>query len=114
LTRKAAPVGDHPKWHQVRDGLADDIRSGRLTVGSRVPSPPDLTARFDCDRNTVRKATSYLRDIGVLRTRVGSGTYVAAVPPDVLPELEPKPSIEDRVAALETWMRRHEDGHPPA
>lgn len=65
-----------PKYQQVFDALRQEIESGRLPVGSRVPSEADLVARFGASRITVGRAVRDLQRQGLVERRVGSGTYV--------------------------------------
>jgi len=59
-------------------GLADGIRllisDGRITVGTRLPSERELTARLGVSRTTVTRAYGHLRERGYLASRQGSGT----------------------------------------
>src|SRR5438128_1384378 len=64
----------------VRDDLIRDINAGRLRPGSRLPSEPDLAARFGVSRATLREALHGLESEGLLRRMRGSGTYVTDRP----------------------------------
>ena len=44
------------KYQQIADRLRDQIDSGVLQPGERLPSEPDLVRQFDASRNTVRLA----------------------------------------------------------
>lgn len=58
----------------------DDIRlaitSGRLAVGTRLPSETQLAGRFGVSRPIVREALRSLQTLGLTQTRTGSGTYI--------------------------------------
>ena len=62
--------------------LRQAIREGTLPASSRLPPTRDLAAQLEISRNTVTHAYEQLLAEGYLRTRVGSGTFVAAVLPD--------------------------------
>src|SRR4051812_5929963 len=64
---------------QVAERLAADIRSGLLARGERLPSERDLARTLDVSRASVREAIASLQVQGVVETRPGAGTYVAAV-----------------------------------
>lgn len=66
---------------QIRDYLLEQIKSGELRHGQRVPSERELCQRFGVSRMTVRQALDRLAWEGVLERRRGSGTYVA--PPKI-------------------------------
>ncbi|WP_405135040.1 FadR/GntR family transcriptional regulator [Nocardia sp. NBC_01388] len=61
---------------QVTEQLRAEIRSGRWSVGSRIPTEPELTELTGTGRNTVREAVQALVHAGMLERRQGSGTYV--------------------------------------
>lgn len=65
-----------PRYAEIATTLTDEIKSGRFALGSRMPSEAALVRRFDCSRNTVRAAIARLNDVGLIRTRRGSGSYV--------------------------------------
>ena len=57
--------------------LREQIASGLLAPGARLPSARALSARLRVSRNTVDGALQRLRDEGLLVRRVGDGTVVA-------------------------------------
>lgn len=61
--------------------LRDLIESGSLTVGSRLPSEPELCAQIGVSRSSLRQATRTLITLGVLDARHGDGTYVTELLP---------------------------------
>jgi GntR family transcriptional regulator len=65
---------------QVRDGLLEDLVSGKLERGAKLPNENDLAERFGVSRATVREAVGALLEQGILTRRHGSGTYVLKVP----------------------------------
>lgn len=66
-----------PYYFQLKQALSDEIRSGQLPPGSRLPSEPELCERFGISRTTVRQALSELEAEGMLRREKGRGTFVA-------------------------------------
>jgi len=100
---------------EVVDQLASEIRGGRLTPGTRLPTEQELMTTLGVSRTVVREAISALRSEGLVVTRQGSGAYVAAdasrVPfrinadgagsiADVLKVMELRLAIEVEAAAL--------------
>jgi GntR family transcriptional regulator len=65
---------------QVRRELLDDLLTGRLEPGQKLPNENDLAGRFGCSRATVREAVLSLMEAGYIDRRHGSGTYVTATP----------------------------------
>jgi len=62
--------------------LRDAIVTGRLCRGTRVPSTRVLASDLGISRNTAANAFEQLTAEGYLRSRVGSGTFVADSLPD--------------------------------
>lgn len=67
-------------WRQVSEALADEIVSGALPAGERLPASTTLATRFGVHRHTVLKAISHLQSEGLLRVEQGRGTYVVENP----------------------------------
>lgn len=67
-------------WTTIRDELVEDIRSGRLSAGDKLPTEPQLAARFSIGRHSVRKALEALAREGRLSIEQGRGTFVEALP----------------------------------
>ncbi len=65
------------KTSVIENFLIQEIRSGNIAVGGRIPSRSQLCARFQCSRTVVEKAVAQLCRRGYLAGRKGSGTYVA-------------------------------------
>lgn len=61
----------------VADHMIERIRSQQWKVGMKLPSEPELAELYGVSRATVRSAIKSLQLSGILRTRSGSGTYVA-------------------------------------
>ncbi|MFD2184883.1 GntR family transcriptional regulator [Rhodoplanes azumiensis] len=60
--------------------LRDRIVGGAVAPGGRLPSEPALAQEHGVSRVTVRRALDLLADEGLVRRRVGSGTFVEDVP----------------------------------
>src|SRR5215470_16541871 len=65
-----------PKYQQVYDALAQEIRTGKWKGGDRLPSEVELGAQFHASRITVGRAVKDLQHAGLVERRAGSGTYV--------------------------------------
>ena len=64
--------------------IKDLIMSGEFTAGSKLPNEQDLSQRLGLSRNSLREAVRALTLIGVLEPRVGDGTYVTSLEPELL------------------------------
>ncbi|HTZ05508.1 MAG TPA: FadR/GntR family transcriptional regulator [Gaiellaceae bacterium] len=60
------------------------ISSREFTAGARLPTERELTQRFGVSRSSLREAVRALAMVGVLESRVGDGTYVTTLEPDLL------------------------------
>jgi DNA-binding FadR family transcriptional regulator len=72
------PDAHAPLYRQLGDALADAIGEGSLPEGERLPSERDLAQRLEVGRSSVREAIAALQVHGVIETRPGSGSFVAA------------------------------------
>lgn len=67
-----------PKYIRIYDWVHEEIGSGHLKVGDKIPTEPDLSKQFEASRMTVRKAIDPLVLEGVLERRPGQGTFVVS------------------------------------
>ncbi|RCW48916.1 GntR family transcriptional regulator [Paenibacillus prosopidis] len=68
-----------PLYHQIKVQLRALVVSGQLTEGTLLPSIRELAQTVKCSVITVKRVYSDLETEGLLRTRQGTGTYVAQV-----------------------------------
>jgi GntR family transcriptional regulator of arabinose operon len=74
--------GTHqPKHRRVFEALTQDIESGRLKRGDRLPSEAELVRTFAVSRITAGRAVRDLQQAGVVERRAGSGSYVKTARP---------------------------------
>jgi GntR family transcriptional repressor for pyruvate dehydrogenase complex len=69
---------------QAMAKIKELISSGEFTAGARLPTERELTRRFGVSRSSLREAVRALALVGVLESRVGDGTYVTTLEPDLL------------------------------
>jgi len=62
------------------DQLAEQIKSGKLAPGERLPTEQALTRAARVSRTVVREAVAALRADGLVVTRQGVGAFVSAAP----------------------------------
>ena len=60
--------------------LAEQIKSGRLAPGERLPTEQELTRAARVSRTVVREAVAALRAEGLVITRQGVGAFVSPAP----------------------------------
>lgn len=74
--------GKTPIWQAIADALRSDLAEGKYVPGDKLPTEAALADRFGVNRHTVRHGISALVEAGLIRTRRGSGAFVAARPTD--------------------------------
>lgn len=62
---------------EIVNQLGEEIRSGLLAVGAKLPTEAEIMARFDVSRTVVREALSRLQASALVKTRHGIGTFVS-------------------------------------
>lgn len=66
-----------PIYRQIADFLLENILSGELEVGDRIPSVRDLAAEVQVNPNTVVRSYSFLSDLDVIYNQRGIGYFIA-------------------------------------
>lgn len=69
-----------PKYLQIVEALADDIASGRLAVGARLPPHRELAWRLGVSPNTTGRAYAEAVSRALVTGEVGRGTFVRGRP----------------------------------
>lgn len=70
------PSSPVPLYRQIAEQLRRLIALGALRPGDRLPPVRELAANSRVNRNTAARAIQQLESEGVVRTRVGQGTFV--------------------------------------
>src|SRR5688572_15353031 len=83
-----------PRYTAIADALADDIASGRVLPGDRLPTHRDLADALGVTVGTVSRAYREACNRGLVVGEVGRGTFVRR--PDSGP---PAPSLHIREPA---------------
>lgn len=68
-----------PLYAQIETQLRAMILSGHLEVGTLLPSIREFASQLNCSIITVRRVYQDLEQEGLLRTRQGTGTFIADV-----------------------------------
>ncbi len=66
-----------PLWRRIAHALTSEIGPGGLQPGARLPTEAQLSARFDVNRHTVRRAIEQMARAGLVRVEQGRGCFVA-------------------------------------
>ena len=65
-------------YTEIVDRIRTMITEDELGPGARLPAERKLAQSFGVSRNSVREAIKQLEEGGILESRIGAGTYVAA------------------------------------
>ncbi len=64
-------------WRQIAGSLEGEITAGQRQAGEQLPTEAMLSAQFQVNRHTVRRALEALSARGLVRVEQGRGTFVA-------------------------------------
>ncbi|GAA4866287.1 GntR family transcriptional regulator [Kitasatospora terrestris] len=92
---------------QVADALRDEIQSGKLKPGQKLPSARQLADRFQVAVMTASNGVRVLREEGLVSSTQGRGTFVrrADDPAPVAPSPGESGVLVDRVGVLEAEVQ---------
>jgi len=67
---------ERPLYRVLADRIESRIVAGRYTIGSQLPTEPELEEEFGVSRITIRQALGLLKRRGILASKSGLGTIV--------------------------------------
>jgi GntR family transcriptional repressor for pyruvate dehydrogenase complex len=70
------PIETKKRYVLVIDQILDLIKGGAFKVGDKLPPERTMASKLDVSRPSVREAYCVLEIVGILESKVGSGTYV--------------------------------------
>src|SRR6266567_9344984 len=78
------PKLDHavevPLYRQLYEQIGQQIRSGQIARGARLPATRELAGQLGLNRTTVSAAYELLETEGLITGHVGRGSFVAGIP----------------------------------
>jgi GntR family transcriptional regulator len=69
-----------PVYRQIAQDLRQQIESGALPPGNKLPTEQQLSEKYQASRNTIRDAIKWLTNRTLVETRPGQGTFVSKRP----------------------------------
>lgn len=69
---------EHPLYQQIIRAIRNDILTGKLKSGDRLPSIRSQTKNWNCTPGTIQRAYMELASQGLIISRPGQGTHVAS------------------------------------
>lgn len=91
-TPNLEPFGK-PHYRAIADAIADDVRTGGLRVGDRLPPQRELADRLGLNFTTVARGYVEAQRRGLVASRVGQGTFIAGQ--SQRPHVAARPSVVD-------------------
>jgi GntR family transcriptional regulator len=82
---------------QIARLVRERIISGELPVGAQIPSGAQMRTEWGVNRLTGAQAVEELRRAGLVVTRPGAGTFVAAAPKPQVVALGPRDQVSARM-----------------
>jgi GntR family transcriptional regulator len=70
------PASPKPVYQQIVDQVKYAVATGRLAPGDRLDPIRDVAVATRVNRNTIARAYLELEREGVIRTRVGQGSFI--------------------------------------
>ncbi len=71
---------DKPHYLAIADIIGEDVRTGRLAGGDRLPPQRKLAARLAIDFTTVARGYGEAQRRGLVESRIGQGTFICGKP----------------------------------
>ena len=103
---RPATGGGPPRYQEIMQAISEDITSGRVAVGERLPTEHEFCVQHHAGRHTIREAIRGLVDVGMVERRPRIGTIVTSTVPIVGYRWLPA-SAEDIAANVNaTWIVR--------
>ena len=105
------PDSQVPPARQLIEHVLDQLASGGLAAGDKLPSVRAMAAQALVNPNTVGKAYKELEGLGVVRGRNGSGVYAQPEGPEIARALRQDATREALLTALELALRSGQPAH---
>lgn len=96
-----------PLYHQIETQLRSLIISGQIQEGTLLPSIRELANSLNCSVITIRRVYQDLENEGLLRTRQGTGTFVAGVGEQMREKFKRDTVVEALTTAVDTGLSLH-------
>src|ERR1700674_1856898 len=80
FTPKLDHQAESPLYRQLFEQIAQQIRSGQLARGERLPATRELAGLLGLNRTTISAAYEMLETQGLISGQVGRGSFVTSGP----------------------------------
>ncbi|MDB5774495.1 MAG: GntR family transcriptional regulator [Herbaspirillum sp.] len=86
-----------PRYAELAQQLIDEIGTGKLPIGSNLPSEIDLSSHYGVSRSTVRSALQVVQNLGLISRRKRAGIRIEA--------LKPQHAYEQSISTVEDLIQ---------
>lgn len=92
----ARPVAAQRTAGQIHNDIMREIRQGRYAPGGQLPNERQLAGRHGASRQKIRDALLILQEAGLVKRKVGSGTYLSEDAPRIIERLDAEVDVSAR------------------
>jgi GntR family transcriptional regulator len=103
---RPATGGGAARYQEIMRAISDDISSGRVAVGARLPTEQELCERHHAGRHTIREAIRGLVEVGMVERRPRLGTSVISAEPIASYRWLPASAQDIATNVNATWIVR--------
>lgn len=88
LSDKTQPAGQPRGASQIHADLMQAVREGRYRPGSQLPNERQLAELYGTSRQQIRDTLLIMQEAGLIKRKVGSGTYLSEDAPQIIERLD--------------------------
>lgn len=94
------------KYEKITTWIQEEVKTGQMIPGEKLPSEQELSEKFQVSRQTVRRALEELVKLELVESRRGSGTYICEKAGEFFknPERRKSENEEKRIAVMLTYI----------
>lgn len=92
-------MANEKKYMSLYNSILDDIRTGRLLMGEKLPTEAALSSAFSISRQTVRHALGILEKEGLIYRVQGSGAFISDIASKIRRTM--------RIGVITTYISEH-------
>ena len=109
---------ESPRYMAIASAIAEDITSGRLSIGERLPPQRALAKKLGIHFTTVARGYVEAQNRGLIESKVGQGTFVSvrsrsrrpseshpSRPVDLTMNLPPEPNDPDLIERMQAGIK---------
>ena len=93
------------KYEKIITWIQEEVKSGQMSPGEKLPSEQELSEQFQVSRQTVRRALEELIRLEMVESRRGSGSYLREDVGDTFDDTRRIPEKDEkRIAVMLTYV----------